>query len=46
MREGKRKKLESKGWKVGSAKQLLGLTDQEEMYIELRLKRKRVAQAH
>ena len=38
MRESKRKKLESKGWKVGSAKELLGLSDQEEMYIELRLK--------
>ena len=38
MRESKRKKLESKGWKLGSAKDLLGLSDQEEMYIELRLK--------
>jgi hypothetical protein len=38
MRESKRKKLEWKGWKVGTPKQLLGLTDQEEMYIELRLK--------
>jgi ribosome-binding protein aMBF1 (putative translation factor) len=38
MRESKRKKLESKGWKLGSAKELLGLSDQEEMYIELRLK--------
>jgi ribosome-binding protein aMBF1 (putative translation factor) len=38
MRESKRKKLESKGWKVGSAKDLLGLSNQEEMYIELRLK--------
>ena len=38
MRESKRKKLESKGWKLGSAKELLGLSDQEEMYIELRRK--------
>ena len=38
MRESKRKKLESKGWKFGSAKDLLGLSDQEQMYIELRLK--------
>ena len=38
MRERKRKKLESKGWKVGRAKDLLGLSDQEEMYIELRMK--------
>jgi DNA-binding XRE family transcriptional regulator len=38
MRESKRKKLESNGWRLGSAKELLGLSDQEEMYIELRLK--------
>jgi hypothetical protein len=31
MRESKRKKLDSKGWILGSAKE-------EEMYIELRLK--------
>ena len=38
MRESKRRKLESKGWKLGNAKDLLGLSNQEEMYIELRLK--------
>jgi ribosome-binding protein aMBF1 (putative translation factor) len=38
MRESKRKKLESKGWKVGSAKDLLELSNQEEMYIELRIR--------
>jgi len=38
MRENKRKKLESRGWKLGNAKDLLGLSNQEEMYIELRLK--------
>jgi ribosome-binding protein aMBF1 (putative translation factor) len=38
MRESKRRKLQSKGWKLGSAKDLLGLSIQEEMYIELRLK--------
>jgi DNA-binding XRE family transcriptional regulator len=38
MRENKRKKLESRGWKLGNAKDLLGLSSQEEMYIELRLK--------
>ena len=38
MRESKRRKLESKGWKVGNTKDLLGLSSQEEMYIELRLK--------
>lgn len=38
MRESKRKKLDSKGWKVGSAKDFLGLCPEEEAYIELRLK--------
>lgn len=38
MREGKRSKLTAKGWKLGSAKDFLGLTPQEEAYIELRLK--------
>jgi ribosome-binding protein aMBF1 (putative translation factor) len=38
MRESKRKKLEAKGWRVGSTKDLLGLSDQEVRYIELRLK--------
>lgn len=38
MRQSKRKKLESKGWKVGSAKEFLGLSDDEAAYIELRMK--------
>jgi len=38
MREGKRKQLEGKGWKVGNVKELLGLSAEEEAYIELRLK--------
>ena len=38
MRQGKRQKLESKGWKVGGAKEFLALTDDEAAYIELRLK--------
>ena len=38
MRESKRSKLAAKGWKLGSAKDFLGLTPQEEAYIELRLK--------
>lgn len=38
MRERKRKGLEAKGWKVGSAKEFLQLSDEEEAYIELRLK--------
>ncbi len=38
MREEKRKRLESKGWKVGGAQEFLGLTDEEAGYIELKLR--------
>jgi DNA-binding XRE family transcriptional regulator len=38
MRENKRKRLAARGWKVGSAKDFLGLTDQEAAYIELKLR--------
>ena len=38
MDDRKRKRLEAKGWKVGSTKELLQLSDEEEAYIELRLK--------
>ena len=38
MRESKRKRLVSKGWKIGSAQEFLGLSPEEEAYIELRLK--------
>ena len=38
MRESKRTKLAAKGWKLGSAKDFLGLTAQKDAYIELRLK--------
>ena len=38
MRTEKRKYLEARGWKVGSVKEFLGLSDQESAYIELRLK--------
>ena len=38
MRAEKRKRLEAKGWKVGSAKELLNLSDEEAAYVELRLK--------
>jgi len=37
MNSRKRKKLEAKGWKIGSAQELLNLTDQEVAYIELKL---------
>ncbi len=38
MRESKRKRLESKGWKVGTAKEFLHLSDEEAAYVELRLR--------
>ena len=38
MDERKRKRLEARGWKIGSAKDLLRLSDDEEAYIELRLR--------
>jgi len=38
MREEKRKRLEAKGWKVGSVKDFLNLSPEESAYIELRLR--------
>jgi hypothetical protein len=38
MLDAKRKRLEAKGWKVGSTREFLGLSDQEDAYIDLRLK--------
>ena len=38
MREDKRKRLEAKGWKIGDAADLLGLTPAEEAYIDIRLR--------
>ena len=38
MKAAKQKKLEAKGWTVGSAADFLELTDEEAAYIELKLK--------
>lgn len=38
MRRSKRQKLERKGWRVGSAQEFLGLSEQEAAYIELRVR--------
>lgn len=38
MHETKRRRLEAKGWRVGSARQFLGLSNQEAEYVELKLK--------
>jgi ribosome-binding protein aMBF1 (putative translation factor) len=36
--EEKRRRLEAKGWKVGSAREFLGLTDEEAAYIDIKLR--------
>lgn len=38
MREEKKKRLQAKGWKIGSAKEFLGLSDEEAAYIELKMR--------
>lgn len=38
MRAAKKKKLQAKGWRVGSAEEFLGLSPKESAYIELKLK--------
>jgi ribosome-binding protein aMBF1 (putative translation factor) len=38
MRKQKRKRLETKGWKIGTVKEFLGLSDEESAYIELKVK--------
>ena len=38
MNKEKQKILEKKGWKFGTTKDFLGLTDEESSYIELKLK--------
>jgi DNA-binding XRE family transcriptional regulator len=38
MRKDKKKRLEAKGWRTGSAGDFLGLSAQEEVYIEIRLR--------
>ncbi|MBN2321117.1 MAG: helix-turn-helix domain-containing protein [Acidobacteria bacterium] len=37
MHSNKRKRLEAKGWKVGDAKKFLGLSPEEEAYVEIKL---------
>ena len=37
MDQAKRKKLQAKGWKVGSAQDFLDLSDEEAAFIEMRL---------
>lgn len=37
MKTGKRKRLEAAGWKFGSASDFLGVTPEEEAYIEMKM---------
>ena len=38
MRKQKKKRLEAKGWKIGTVKEFLGLSNEESAYIELKIK--------
>jgi ribosome-binding protein aMBF1 (putative translation factor) len=38
MRKEKKKQLEAKGWKIGTAKDFLGLSEAESAYIELKIR--------
>ncbi len=37
MKQSKRKKLETKGWKVGAAADFLNLTPEEELFIDMKI---------
>ena len=38
MHEAKRKRLQNKGWRIGDAKEFLGLSEDESEYIDLKLR--------
>jgi DNA-binding XRE family transcriptional regulator len=38
MRDDKKKRLQAKGWKVGTTREFLDLSPDEEAYVELRLR--------
>jgi len=38
MHKQKKKRLEAKGWKIGTVKEFLGLSNEESAYIELKIK--------
>ncbi|UPT75896.1 MAG: helix-turn-helix transcriptional regulator [Elusimicrobiota bacterium] len=38
MNDAKRKRLEAKGWRLGTVQEFLGLSDQEAAFIEVKLK--------
>jgi len=37
MKQSKRKKLEAKGWKVGDAKEFLGLSEKESRIVDIKI---------
>jgi len=37
MKANRRKKLEAAGWKVGTSREFLGLSDEEAAFVELKL---------
>src|SRR6266498_2445498 len=38
MRRSKKERLEAKGWRLGGAREFLGLSDEEAAYVEVRLR--------
>jgi ribosome-binding protein aMBF1 (putative translation factor) len=38
MRKSKRERLEARGWRVGTAQEFLGLSNEESAYVELRVR--------
>jgi len=44
MNTAKRKRLEAKGWKVGTAEEFLNLSPEESAYIELKLTLSKIVQ--
>jgi hypothetical protein len=46
MYRNKRKRLEAKGWRIGDAKEFLGLTPEEEAYVEIKLRLSESFRAH
>jgi hypothetical protein len=46
MHSNKRKRLEAKGWRIGSAGEFLGLSAEEEAYIEIKLRLSEIFRDH
>lgn len=46
MHSSRRKRLEAKGWTIGSAKEFLGLSPEEEAYIEIKLRLSETFRTH